>query len=164
MKYLLDANVFISAKNLHYGFDFCPGFWQWLVEANERELVGSIESVGRELLAGEDELSEWAKARGPSFFRKPEHSLVSGLGRVSEWAVSQKYEPAAINTFFMAADYYLIGAALSSGACLVTHERIADTTKKIKIANACVDLGIECFTPYEMLRKEKVRLMLAASN
>jgi len=24
MAYLLDANVFIAAKNLHYGFDFCP--------------------------------------------------------------------------------------------------------------------------------------------
>ena len=26
--YLLDANVFIQAKNLHYGFDFCPAFWE----------------------------------------------------------------------------------------------------------------------------------------
>jgi len=24
MTYLLDANVFIQAKNLHYGLDFCP--------------------------------------------------------------------------------------------------------------------------------------------
>jgi len=24
MAYLLDANVFIQAKNLHYGMDFCP--------------------------------------------------------------------------------------------------------------------------------------------
>ena len=31
MAYLLDANVFISAKNLHYGFDFCPAFWDWLM-------------------------------------------------------------------------------------------------------------------------------------
>lgn len=34
MAYLLDANVFIQAKNLHYGFDFCPAFWDWLVESN----------------------------------------------------------------------------------------------------------------------------------
>lgn len=27
MTYLLDSNVFIQAKNLHYGFDFCPAFW-----------------------------------------------------------------------------------------------------------------------------------------
>lgn len=30
MSYLLDANVFIQAKNLHYSFDFCPAFWDWL--------------------------------------------------------------------------------------------------------------------------------------
>jgi len=33
MAYLLDANVFISAKNLHYGMDFCPAFWEWLMTA-----------------------------------------------------------------------------------------------------------------------------------
>ena len=26
MAYLLDTNVFLQAKNLHYGFDFCPAF------------------------------------------------------------------------------------------------------------------------------------------
>ena len=31
MTYLLDANVFIQAKNIHYGLDFCPAFWGWLV-------------------------------------------------------------------------------------------------------------------------------------
>ncbi len=30
MAYLLDANVFIDAKNRYYGFDFCPGFWDWV--------------------------------------------------------------------------------------------------------------------------------------
>ena len=33
-RHLLDANVFIQAKNLHYGFDFYPAFWHWLVEGN----------------------------------------------------------------------------------------------------------------------------------
>ena len=27
MAYLLDANVFIAANNMHYGLDFCPAFW-----------------------------------------------------------------------------------------------------------------------------------------
>jgi hypothetical protein len=29
VSYLLDANVFIAAKRMHYGFDFCPAFWDW---------------------------------------------------------------------------------------------------------------------------------------
>lgn len=37
MKYLLDANIFIQAKNLQYGFDFCPAFWDWLDEQFETE-------------------------------------------------------------------------------------------------------------------------------
>ena len=43
MAYLLDANVFIQAKNLHYGLDFCSAFWDWLIEANQRGSVYSIE-------------------------------------------------------------------------------------------------------------------------
>ena len=44
MKYLLDSNVFIQAKNLHYGLDFCPAFWDWLIEQNNEKKVFSIES------------------------------------------------------------------------------------------------------------------------
>jgi hypothetical protein len=53
MAYLLDANVFIAAKNLHYGFDFCPAFWDWILEKNEAGIVLSIETV-----------SAWASGRG----------------------------------------------------------------------------------------------------
>lgn len=68
MAYVLDANVFIAAKNLHYGFDFCPAFWDWLVQQNNAGRVFSIEKVGDELQAVDDELSTWAAARGDSFF------------------------------------------------------------------------------------------------
>ena len=43
MAYLLDANVFMSAKNLHYGLDFCPAFWDWLIRENRAGKVFSIE-------------------------------------------------------------------------------------------------------------------------
>ena len=35
MSYLLDSDVFIQAKNLHYGFDFCPAFWDWIDEQSQ---------------------------------------------------------------------------------------------------------------------------------
>ena len=41
-RYLLNANIFIQAKNLHYGFDFCPAFWDWIVIQNEAGKVASI--------------------------------------------------------------------------------------------------------------------------
>ncbi len=93
--YLLDANVFIQAKNLHYGFDFCPAFWEWLVKQHEAETVFSVEKVLDELKAGADPLSEWAEAR-PDFFVKPNEAVVPSLQAVSNWAVVGQFEFAPI--------------------------------------------------------------------
>ena len=43
MTYLLDADVFIRAKNLHYGLDFCPAFWEWLTVKHRAGNVYSVE-------------------------------------------------------------------------------------------------------------------------
>lgn len=106
MTYLLDANVFIQAKNLHYGLDFCPAFWDWLIAGNSAQQVFSIEKVGDEIAAGGDELADWAAERGPDFFLPPDAKLLPALRSVSVWATSQRYEPAAVNTFLQIADYY----------------------------------------------------------
>ena len=97
--YLLDANVFIQAKNLHYGFDFCPAFWDWLVEQNRAGKVASIEKVADELHAGADELATWVAARGDGFFLRPDGAVVLALRTVSDWASGSGYEPAAVATF-----------------------------------------------------------------
>ena len=57
-RFLLDTNIFIQAKNLHYGFDFCPAFWEWLISQNATGRVASIDKVGDELQAGGDDLSD----------------------------------------------------------------------------------------------------------
>ena len=158
--YLLDANVFIQAKNLHYGFDFCPAFWDWLVQNNKNGLVFSIDKVAVEIEAGNDELSDWVRQNGRGLFLPTDASVVSSLGRVSEWANSQRYEPAAIYTFFQSADYYLIAHALAKHSSVVTHEIFADSTKRIKIPNVCMGLNIKFYTPYEMLRRERARFVL----
>lgn len=160
MAYLLDANVFIQAKNLHYGLDFCPAFWDWLVMNNAVDKVFSIEKVGDELDAGADELATWASARGPGFFLKPDASLITALGSVSNWVTGQAYEPAAVNTFLQVADYYLVAEAFAGDHTLVTHEVVSSSTKRIKIPSVCIGLGVKFMTPYEMLRAERARFVL----
>ena len=162
MTYLLDANVFMQAKNLHYGLDFCPAFWDWLIVNNDSKRLYSIEKVGDEIDAGADELAEWAAQRGSGFFLKPDAAILPTLATVSTWATSQNYEPAAVNTFLQVADYYLVAHALAHGHVVVTHEVAAYSTKKIKIPNACIGLGIKCMTPFEMLRHERARFVLGA--
>ncbi len=160
MSYILDANVFIQAKNLHYGFDFCPAFWDWLIETNKAKKVFSIEKVGDEIEAGDDYLASWADERSADFFLKPDAQTAVEFANVSRWATSQNYEPAAINTFLQVADYYLVTHALAHKFTIVTHEVPANSTKKIKIPNACIGLGIKFMSPYEMLRHEKARFIL----
>lgn len=85
MAYLLDANVFIQAKNLHYGFDFCPGFWDWIDTENQKGNIFSIEKIRDELLAGHDELTEWAKAKTTEFFLPPTPTILPSMGIMSSW-------------------------------------------------------------------------------
>jgi hypothetical protein len=159
-RYLLDANVFMAASRLHYGLDFCPAFWEWLVEANNTQRVFSIERVATEVQAGEDALAKWASERGNGFFLEPDAALQSALGTVANWATSQKYEPAAISTFFQVADYYLVAHALAHKHVVITHEVAANSTKRIKIPNACIGVGVQHMTPFEMLRREKARFVM----
>jgi hypothetical protein len=161
IKYILDTNIFIQAKNLHYGLDFCPAFWEWLIAHNASGRLASIEKVGDELQGHADELSAWADARGPAFFLPPDGTVLPALAHVSIWASTQNYEAAAVSTFLQIADYWLIAHALAHRCTIVSHEAPSNSTRKIKIPNACVGLGLHCVTPYEMLRRERVRFVLA---
>ena len=164
MAYLLDADVFIRAKNLHYGLDFCPAFWDWLIANNAAGTVFSVEKVGDEVQAVADELSLWAAARGDGFFLRPDAAVLPSLGVVSAWATGQRYEPSAVSIFLQVADYYLVSHAHAGGHTVVTHEVPSASTRKIKIPDACIGLNIKCMTPYEMLRRERARFILGPAT
>lgn len=160
MTYVLDANGFIQAKNLHYGLDFCPAFWDWLIDNGAAGRVFSIDKVADEIAAGADELNDWMRERGHGLFVKTGTAVAAQFGTVSTWATQQQYEPAAISTFLQVADFYLIAHALADGHVVVTHEVPANSVKRIKIPNVCAGLGLRFMSPYEMLRRERARFVL----
>lgn len=161
MAYLLDANVFIEAKQRYYAFNLAPGFWDWLEQANADGTVYSIEKVADELDAVDDELKDWARARGEAFFRPGDADVYQAMGKVSEWVTSQSYEQVAIDAFLDDADYYLVAHALAKDYTLVTHERPApESKKKIKIPDACIGVDVKFVNAFMMLRKERVRFIL----
>ena len=162
MAYLLDANVFIEAKNRHYGFDFCPAFWEWIVSANGDGTVFSIEPVHRELLRRDDELAAWTAAHADGLFLSSTPESFAALDRVDRWATGRGYRRMAIDAFARVADSHLIAHAVATGHEVVTHEVPSASRKKIKIPDACVGLGIMYLTPFEMLRREGARFVLSA--
>ncbi|MBK5221361.1 MAG: DUF4411 family protein [Acidimicrobiia bacterium] len=157
MAYLLDANVFISAKNNHYGFEFCPAFWDWLDSAHAAGTVQSVDRVYDELIERGDDLSDWARARR-EFFVALTADDVRAVAEVNRWANdSMDYDPAAKAEF---ADSFLVAQAYAGGHTVVTHERISDGRKRIKIPNACAAHGVQWNTPFHMLRVEQARFVL----
>ena len=164
MAYLLDANVFIEAKNRYYHPDFCPAFWDWLLEANAAGKVFSIEKVSDEIAAGDDGLASWVGTHGSEFFLKPARPVPEALGRVNAWAGARNYRPLAIKRFMESADCYLVAQALEGKHKVVTLETPSgrEARKRIKIPNACDGVGVEYLTPFEMLSREGARFVLGA--
>ncbi len=159
MSYLLDANIFIQAKSLHYGFDFCPAFWDWLIEQNQKGTVFSIEKVKDEINAKEDELSQWANKLGDGFFLELD-TAEAVFREVSQWVYNQSYANGAINDFLNVADYYLVCHALGHGLTIVTEEVSHNSKKRVKIPDACTGLGIKCMLTHQMLRHERAKFVL----
>ncbi len=50
--YLVDSDVLITAKNLYYAFDICPGFRKSLLHHHREGQLFSVDRVRNELLAG----------------------------------------------------------------------------------------------------------------
>lgn len=164
MAYLLDSDVLIRAKNDHYGFDFCPGFWDWLEAANAAGTVHSVEAVYNELVGSDDDLAQWVKDHR-SFFLPLTADEIPAVAAVNRWANdSPDYEAAAKSEFASAADSFLIGHAVAGGHTVVTHERISDGRRKIKIPNAAIANGVGVVNPFQMLRAEGAQLVLTASS
>lgn len=155
MKYLLDTNVFIQAKNEHYGMDFCPGFWDWLIANGEAGIVASVAGVHEELRVGKNQLARWSGQLGDECFLPTDGSVISAATRISVWVSGLDFRSSAVRKFEDRADLYLIAHALANSWIVVTHEKKLQQSKKsVKTPNVCERFLIECITPFEMLRRE----------
>lgn len=162
MAYLLDSNVFITAKRIHYGFDFCPGFWQWIIAGHRAGRIYSVERVYDELKDQQDDLATWVRALPDTFFLPADAATIPHFAAVSAWATSPRYQTPAINEFLQTADFYLVAQARQNGHSVVTYEVQGSSAKRVKIPDVCLGLQIPSMQPYEMLRREQARLVLGA--
>jgi hypothetical protein len=158
-RYLIDANVFIQAKNFHYRFEFCQGFWQWLNEAHHAGLVFSIDKVRQEINDGnkDDLVRLWADDLPKSFFIADTHDIavMQSYRQVMQWNVSNNhYRQQAKDEFarFDKADAFLIAAAKAYGFILVTHETSKPESKKrVLIPDAGNEFNVKSIMIYDLL-------------
>jgi predicted nucleic acid-binding protein len=158
--YLLDANVFIEAKNRYYSFDLAPGFWEWLDAAADVGAIGSVRAVADELIRGTDELAIWARSHSRAF-HEPDDAVAAQMANVAVWANSQDFTAAAVSEFLSVADFQLVAHAAAYGHTVVTHEQPqAGAKKRVLIPNACEALGVAYCNTFAMLRSHSVQLDL----
>ncbi|RAV31947.1 DUF4411 family protein [Corynebacterium heidelbergense] len=157
--YLLDANELIQAAREYYAFDIAPGFWEWLDSCMACGEIGSIEAVRKELLAGNDQLSIWAKQR-PNYFLGIDSDTVAKFAPLTQWAASQDFTPTALNKFAGdAADYLLVAYAAAHDHTVVTKEKPDPHSKKrVKIPDACAAMGVATANLYDVMRATKAKL------
>jgi hypothetical protein len=162
MKYLIDADVLIQAKNAHYRFALCPGFWDWLDQANQAGTIHSVERIYEEIRSGGDDLADWATERRDRFFLAPDDAVVAAMPSVAQWAEDQpNYRQAARRSFEESGDFYLVGHALANELTVVTQEASAPNSEtSIKIPDACQGVGVACMNPFEMLVAEGAKFVL----
>ncbi len=159
--YLLDANILIDAKNRYYAFDIAPSYWEWLEHSFASGTVGSIQAVYGELVAGGDELGDWAK-RHRKYFLPIDQRTTTFFQPLSDWARSQRFTQQALATFSAnAADYLMVAFSATYKCTVVTHE-IPDpkSRKRVKIPDACAALKVSYTDPWTMFRKTGSQLAL----
>lgn len=156
--YLIDANVFINAKNTYYPFSLVPGFWSWVEQQAREGRLYSIVQLKAELNKGDDQLKNWIRLLPPGFWLKDTPASAAALGELTIWANSGRYTPTAIQTFYQSADYRLAAQAKATGYTVVTNEAAAPRrTREIKLPDACVGISAQAVNPFVWMQREATR-------
>jgi len=174
-RYVLDANVFIEAKNKYYGFNLCPGLWKALIAEHDSKRIFSIDKVRDELVRvshkPDDEvdlLSDWARNKVPeTFFQETQdQAIINVFQNFVTWVNSEpQFTPAAKAEFASAADAWLIAYAEVYGLIVVTHEEYKpDAKKTVPMPNICLEFNVDYVNTFEILEDLRVKFILSTKR
>ncbi|RZS53151.1 DUF4411 family protein [Sphaerotilus mobilis] len=165
MRFLRDSNTFIEAKNRYYRPEFCPAYWDWLLDAHAVGELASIERVGDELRRGHDDLAEWARHHRDFFVDVTDEATQVAYSEVVNHVASAQVgmRSGALAEFLSGADPWLIAKARATGATIVTHERSNSASRrKFLIPNVAASFGVACLDTFDLLGRSGARFVLAA--
>jgi len=161
--YILDANVFIQAKNEYYAFAFCPGFWQALIQNHALGRVRSVDKVLGELVDYGDELSVWVKNTMPTdcFLSTESEEIAVAYGTIMDWVTgNDQFMQYAKDAFATEQDAWIAAYALVHGHTVVTQEvHHPKRRNKVSLAHVCEHFGIRYINTFTLLRELNVSMV-----
>jgi hypothetical protein len=161
--YVVDSDVFITAKNRYYAFDICPGFWNSVIHHYGTGSLRSIDKVRQELLLGrpDEDLVQWVKKEVPAdfFLDTAQQDVMTAYGQVMLWVQRHsRYSDQAKAEFATKADGWLVAYAKVHGVCVATNEQPApESRREVKLPDVCTQFGVRYEDTFAMLRALRVR-------
>ncbi len=154
-RFLIDANIFIMAKNNFYQFSFAQNFWDLLLELHRKGIVYSIKAVKDEMTKNQDELSDWVSQLPDSFFEDHFDSL-SSYGKLMDYAQKLDVKDIAKEEFAQIdnADAWIVAHAIEHNFSIITQEKSNPHAKKrIMIPNVAEAHQVKCLTLFEFMEQ-----------
>ena len=164
--FVLDADVFISAKNAYYAFAICPGFWKAVLRAHRQDRARSLDRIRNELLAGrkEEDLVQWVKNDVPEAFFLDSNAgdVSSAYADIMLWVQrNPQYFDRAKAKFATEADGWLVAYSMVHGTVVVTNEGPQPQSKgRILLPDVCNQFGVIYKNTFVMLRELETQLDL----
>ena len=156
--YLVDSDVFITAKNLYYSFAICPGFRKSMIHHHRQGRIFSIDRVRSELLAGHktEDLVRWVTDEVPEGFFVPvdTDAVVRTYMDIMMWVQRHPgYFDQAKAKFATGADGWLVAYARVHGITVVTNEQSApESRREVKLPDVCDQFEVRRDNTFTMLR------------
>jgi hypothetical protein len=156
--YLLDSDVFITAKNGYYAFIICPGFWECVIHHHTAGSVFSIDKVQSELLVGRptEDLVRWVQNKLPEgfFLRTGEKSVTSTYSEIMLWVQrNTQFTAPAKAKFATEADGWLVAYAKAHSHVVITNEQPRPESKaRVLLPDVCNQFEVPYLDTFEMLK------------
>ncbi len=168
--YLLDADVFIAAKNSYYAFAICPGFWESLIHHHRMEHLYSIDKVRSELLVGRrtEDLVLWVRGRLPTgfFLGTDSPEVMEAYQSIMLWVQrNPQYFDHAKAKFATEADGWLVAYAMTHGGIVVTNEQPRPQSKsRVLLPDVCVQFNVTYKDTFFMLKDLNIHFEWRGAN
>jgi len=161
-KFIIDANVLITAHRRSYPMDIVPSFWEkMLVEAKDQNFF-LVDEIITEILVGEDQLADWIRDNISSFtiLKSDVEAVINAYRELIQKVMDNtKYRYKAKSDFASVADSWLIAHAKANDFVIVTEEMFdLNSRKRVLIPNVCHELGVRYINTVTFLRALSIKI------
>ena len=161
MLYLLDANVLISAQELHYPLSRIPQFWNWVLAQADAGTIKLPVEIYNEIAVSTGELKDWLT--NPDHARKLK---LSGQvdGSILQQVINEGYAADLDDSELeqIGQDPFLVAYAIPHSANVTVVTREVSSPKKQrqnrKVPDVCKYFGVRCITDFQLFQELDFRI------